>query len=137
MTQVKSLIPSFSSLSGERSGSVKLPIARNLKELFFFYPKLCEANASTLTIYSIGYFPIMTSFYILYNIEKKIKKNLSKVLKTLKNIMENGAFAHRSKHSIFHNIFKYFVIQRRQKALLWSEGLSKQILLFRRKSKIC
>ena len=29
----------------------------------------------------------------------------------------------RSKHSIFHNIFKYVVFQRHQKALLWSKGL--------------
>ena len=36
----------------------------------------------------------MTSFLFLDNIEKKkIKKNLSKVLNTFKNIMENGAFA--------------------------------------------
>ena len=35
----------------------------------------------------------MTSFSILDNIEKKIKKNLSKVLNTFENIMENGAFA--------------------------------------------
>ena len=37
------------------------------------------------------------------------------VLNTFENIMENGA--------IFHNIFKYIVFQRRQKALLWSKGL--------------
>ena len=35
----------------------------------------------------------MTSFSILDNIEKKIKKNLSEVLNTSKNIMGNGAFA--------------------------------------------
>ena len=30
----------------------------------------------------------------------------------------------KSKCSIFHNIFKYMIFQRRQKALLWSKGLS-------------
>ena len=29
----------------------------------------------------------------------------------------------KSKCSIFHNIFKYMIFQRRQKALLWSKGL--------------
>ena len=29
-----------------------------------------------------------------------------------------------SKCSIFHNIFKYMIFQRRQKALQWSKGLS-------------
>ena len=37
--------------------------------------------------------------------------------------MENGAFAPVSKCSIFHNIFKYVIFQRRQKALLWNKGL--------------
>ena len=35
--------------------------------------------------------------------------------------MENGAFA---LWSIFHNIFKYMIFQRCQKALLWSKGLN-------------
>ena len=35
----------------------------------------------------------MTSFSILDNIEKKIKKKLSEVLNTSKHIMGNGAFA--------------------------------------------
>ena len=30
----------------------------------------------------------------------------------------------KSKCSIFHNIFKYMIFQRRQKALLWSKGLN-------------
>ena len=30
----------------------------------------------------------------------------------------------KSKCSIFHNIFKYMLFQRRQKALLWSKGLT-------------
>ena len=30
-----------------------------------------------------------------------------------------------SKSSIFHSIFKYMIFQRRQKALLWSNGLKK------------
>ena len=43
--------------------------------------------------------------------------------------MENGAFApkeqlQKSKCSIFHNIFKYVIFQRRQKALMWSKVLS-------------
>ena len=62
----------------------------------------------------------MTSFLFL-DIEK-FKKNLNKVLNTVENIVENGAFAHWSKCSIFHNIFKYMIFQRRQKALLWSKG---------------
>ena len=32
-----------------------------------------------------------------------------------------------SKSSIFHNIFKYIIFQRRQKALLWSKGLNLQV----------
>ena len=35
--------------------------------------------------------------------------------------MENGALA---SFSIFHNIFKYIVFQRRQKVLSWSKGLN-------------
>ena len=31
----------------------------------------------------------------------------------------------KSKCFIFHNIFKYMVFQRRQKAVLWSKGLTK------------
>ena len=54
---------------------------------------------------------------------KKIKKNLGKVLNTFENIMENGPFAQRSKHSISHNIFKNVVFQMRQNVLLWSKGL--------------
>ena len=38
--------------------------------------------------------------------------------------MENGAFAPKSKCSIFHNIFKCVIFQRRQTALLWSKRLS-------------
>ena len=40
--------------------------------------------------------------------------------------MENGAFApmENGKCSIFHSIFKYMIFQRRQKALVWVEGLS-------------
>ena len=34
--------------------------------------------------------------------------------------MENGAFAQKVQSSIFHNILKYMIFQRRQKALLWS-----------------
>ena len=47
------------------------------------------------------------------------------------DIMENGAFGlQRSKRSIFHNIFKCVVFQRRQKALLWSKGLQQMICDF-------
>ena len=38
--------------------------------------------------------------------------------------MENGGFAPMEQCSIFHNIFKYMIFQRRQKALLWSKGLT-------------
>ena len=65
----------------------------------------------------------MTSFLFLDTIEKKFKKKLSKVLNTFENIMEKEHLLW-SKCSIFHNIFKYVVFQRRQKALLWSKGLS-------------
>ena len=37
--------------------------------------------------------------------------------------MKNGAFAHLEQCSIFHNIFKYMIFQRRQKVLLRSKGL--------------
>ena len=37
--------------------------------------------------------------------------------------MENWAFTLWSKCSIFHNIFKYMIFQRSQKALLWHKGL--------------
>ena len=50
---------------------------------------------------------------------KKFNKNLSEGSKTFENILENGAF------SIFHNIIKYMIFQRRQKTLLWREGLMK------------
>ena len=51
----------------------------------------------------------MTSFSIIFIVEKKVQEKLSKVLNTFENIMENGAFAPRSKYSIFHNTFKYIV----------------------------
>ena len=35
----------------------------------------------------------------------------------------------KSKCSIFHNIFKYMIFQRHQKALLWSKGLSRNQFL--------
>ena len=59
---------------------------------------------------------------------KIFNKNLSAVLNTFENIMENGVFAlfQKSKYSIFHNIFKYMIFQRRQKALLWSKGLKQR-----------
>ena len=41
---------------------------------------------------------------------KNLEKNLRKVLNTIENIMENGAY--------------YVVFQRHQKALLWSKGLN-------------
>ena len=37
----------------------------------------------------------------------------------------------RSKHSIFHNIFKYVVFQRHERELLWSKGLSLWALALR------
>ena len=64
----------------------------------------------------------MTSFSILDNLEKKFKKNLSIVLNTFENIMENEAFAPKEQMLDFHNIFKYIVFQRCQKALSWSKG---------------
>ena len=57
----------------------------------------------------------MASFSIFKATLKNFKEKLTKVLNTFENIMENGAFA--------YNIFKYMIFQRRQKALLWSEGL--------------
>ena len=45
------------------------------------------------------------------------------LLFSFENIMDNGAFAPKSKCSILHNIFKYMIFQRRQKAFMWSKGL--------------
>ena len=56
---------------------------------------------------------------------KKIKQNLSEVLNTFENIMENEALLKKSKCSIFHNIFKYMIFQRHQKALLWGKELNR------------
>ena len=77
----------------------------------------------------------MTSFSI-FKLHRKIKKNLSKVLNTFENIMENKAFALWSKCSIFHNNFKNVVFQRRQKALLWSKGLANDTF-FQKKANVC
>ena len=66
----------------------------------------------------------MTSLSIFKFYKKKFKENFFKLLNTFENIMENGAFAPKEQCSIYHNIFKYMIIQRRQKALLWSEGLN-------------
>ena len=68
----------------------------------------------------------MTSFLFLDNIEK-IQENLSKVLKTFENIMENGAFAPMKQCFIFHDIFKYIVFQRRKNALTWDSDLYSNI----------
>ena len=65
----------------------------------------------------------MTSFLFFDNIEKKFKKNLSSVLKTFENIMKMEHLLQMSKCSILHNIFKYMIFLRRQKALLCSKGL--------------
>ena len=54
---------------------------------------------------------------------KNFKKNLSNILNGFENIKENGAFAQRSKCSIFHNVFKYMIFQRPLNALLWNKGL--------------
>ena len=47
-------------------------------------------------------------------------------MNTFKNIMENRAFASLiwSKCPFFHNIFKYMIFQRHQKALFGSKGLT-------------
>ena len=37
--------------------------------------------------------------------------------------MENGAFAPKEQMLHFHNIFKYMIFQRPEKALSWSKGL--------------
>ena len=37
----------------------------------------------------------------------------------------------RSKCSIFHNIFKYVVVQRHQKELFWSKGLSGRLFFLK------
>ena len=63
---------------------------------------------------------------IIFYFRQHQKKNLSKVLNTFENIMENRAW---SKCSIFHNIFKYIVFQRHQKALSWSKGLNQSHLV--------
>ena len=73
---------------------------------------------TVLTLYSIDYFWIMTSFSIFTQHWKKFKKNLSKVLNTLKIVwkMKNAWFS-----------IKYTVFQRRQKVLSWSKGLAQMI----------
>ena len=63
------------------------------------------------------------TFSVLCNIEIKFKKKFSNVLNTFETIMENAAFAQRSKCSNFHNIFKYMMFHRRQNELSWSKGL--------------
>ena len=73
-------------------------------------------------------------FLFLDNIEK-IKKTFSKVLNTFENIMENGAFVPKEQCSIFHNIFKYMIFQRRQKALLWSIVLKEILGLYMHSAK--
>ena len=47
-------------------------------------------------------------------------KDLSKVLNTFENIMENAP--KRSKCAIFHNFFKNMTFQRGQKAILGRKG---------------
>ena len=54
-------------------------------------------------------------------------KNVSKLLNTFENIIENGAFAPMEQMLDFHDIFKYIVFQRCQKALLWNKGLINQL----------
>ena len=51
-------------------------------------------------------------------------------MNTFENIMENGAFAPLEQMLNFHNIFKYVVFQRRQKALSWSKGLNMMLHVF-------
>ena len=58
-----------------------------------FFPWSLRPVSNHLTLYSMGYFQIMTSFSISRQHPKKFKKKLSKVLNTFENIMENGAFA--------------------------------------------
>ena len=66
-------------------------------------------------------------FYFLTML-KKCNKNLSKVLNTFENVMENGAFAPKEQMLHFPYIFKYMIFQRSQKALLWSKGLKLVII---------
>ena len=68
-------------------------------------------------------------FLFLDIIGKKFKKKINKILNTVEKIIENGAFALWSKCSIFYNIFKYMIFQRRQNALLWSKALKFDIFL--------
>ena len=58
----------------------------------------------------------------IFNNIKKIKKNLSKVLNTIKILWKMEHLLRMSKCSIFHNIFKYMIFQRRPEALLMSKG---------------
>ena len=62
-------------------------------------------------------------FYFEKIPEKKNQEKFKLSLNTFENIMENGAFALKSKCSIFHNIFKYMIFQRHQKTLLCSKRL--------------
>ena len=56
------------------------------------YNTIAYLNEQCLTLYSIGYFQIITLVSFLDNSEK-IKKNLSIVSNTFENIVENGTYA--------------------------------------------
>ena len=49
-------------------------------------------------------------------------KNSSYILNTFEILWKMEHLLQKSKSSIFHNIFKYMIFQRRQRALLWSKG---------------
>ena len=66
----------------------------------------------------------MTSFSIFRKKLKKITEKLIYVLNTFEYIMEMEHLLKKSKCSIFHNIFKYMIFQRRQKELLWVKVLN-------------
>ena len=59
---------------------------------------------------------------------KKFKKKLRKFWILLK-IWKMEHLPHKSQFFIFHNIFKYMIFQRRQKALLWSNYVTKSSVI--------
>ena len=65
-------------------------------------------------------YDIIFYFRLHWNNQEKIKLSFE----CFETTKENGAFAPNSKRSVYHNIFRYNIIQRRQKALLWSKGLT-------------
>ena len=75
-----------------------------------------------LTLYSKGYFLILTLFSIFLQHWKNWRKFYVKFWKLLKILRKMEHLLQKIKCSILSNIFKYMIFQRRQNALLWSKA---------------